>query len=166
MAKQNLGAKKRVAVKKKKIIFVCTGNTCRSPMAEFLFKFVLKKKRKLSSYDVSSAGLCAEEGAPMADNARVALKNLGVTSAKKHAAKQLTLSGAKAADLIVCMTRQHKSALAEFGDKVKSVGEITGGNDVPDPYGGDLNVYMKTAEYLLYACEDIFSLLQSGDVSK
>lgn len=144
-------------VKKKKVIFVCTGNTCRSPMAEYLFRYILGKKRKLSLYDVSSAGLCAEEGAPMTDNAAAALKSLGVNIRKKHAAHMLTYDEAQKADLIVCMTARHKAALGEFAAKTKTVSEITGGHDVSDPYGGDLNEYKRCAEYLLYACEDIYA---------
>ncbi len=154
-------AKKKAAAPKKKIVFVCTGNTCRSPMAEFLFRYILSKKRKLSLYDVSSAGLAAEEGAPMTENAVLALKKLGVSVRKKHVSKQLTRAEASEADLIVCMTASHAASLREFGSKVKSVGELTGGHDVPDPYGGDLNVYLKTAEYLMYACEDVFAAAQS-----
>ena len=44
---------------------------------------------------------------------------------------------------------------------MRSVGEITGAHDVPDPYGGDLKVYLNTAEYLLYACDDVFALAES-----
>ena len=155
-------AKKRVESKpKKKIVFICTGNTCRSPMAEFLFRYILSKKRKLSLYDVSSAGLSADEGSPITENAALALKKLGVSVRKKHFSKQLTEKAAQEADLIVCMTAAHASALRQFGAKVKSVGELTGGPDVPDPYGGDLNVYIKTAEYLMYACEDVFAAAQA-----
>ncbi|MCI8458137.1 MAG: low molecular weight protein arginine phosphatase [Clostridia bacterium] len=154
-------AKARAAKRKKKILFVCTGNTCRSPMAENLFRYILGKKRKLSLYDVSSAGLAAEAGAPMTENALLALAARGAAPRRKHAAQQLTVQAAAQADGIVCMTASHKAALAALGDKVKTVGEITGGPDVPDPFGGDLAVYNKTAEYLLYACEDIYAWAQT-----
>lgn len=155
---------KKSAVRKKKVVFVCTGNTCRSPMAEYLFRYILGKKRKLSMCEVKSAGLGAQEGDPMTENAVAALKKLGVNIRKKHTAHMLTRDTAEKADLIVCMTASHASALRSLGSKVKTVGEITGGPDVPDPYGGDLNVYLKTAEYLLYACEDIFAAVsKTGD---
>ncbi len=152
---------KRQTVKKKNVIFVCTGNTCRSPMAENIFKSYLGKKRKLSRYNVSSAGLGVNSGDSMTDNAISALKMLKITVRKKHAAHLLTVDEAKNADLIVCMTASHKFTLREFGDKVKTVGEITGAHDVPDPYGGDLNEYLKTAEYLMYACDDILTVAES-----
>ncbi len=107
-------AKARAAKRKKKILFVCTGNTCRSPMAENLFRYILGKKRKLSLYDVSSAGLAAEAGAPMTENALLALAARGAAPRRKHAAQQLTVQAAAQADGIVCMTASHKAALAAF----------------------------------------------------
>ena len=153
-------AKAKTKRRKYKLIFVCTGNTCRSPMAEVLFTHLLRQKRKLSAYDVSGAGLDAAAGAPMTDNAAAAVKQLGVPLRKKIAAKQLTPEAVQNADLVVCMTAGHAAALRAFGDKVRTVSEITGGPDVPDPCGGDLSVYVRTAEYLRYACEDIFALTE------
>lgn len=154
-------AKTNAKARKKKIIFVCTGNTCRSPMAEHIFRYILRKKRKLSVYDVSSAGLSAQEGDGMTANAAAALAQLGVPVKTVHAAKQLTAAAADGADAIVCMTAGHKAALARWGDKVKTVGEITGKGDVPDPFGGDLATYLQTASYLMYACEAVFAWTQA-----
>ena len=156
-------AKTKKTSKKKKVIFVCTGNTCRSPMAEAIFRQLLGKKRKLSLFDVSSAGLSAEEGAPMTENAVKALQALKVPLKKPHKAKQLTVEAAEKAAYIVTMTASHKQALGPFAAKAKSIGELTGGPDVPDPYGGDEELYLKTAKYLSYAAEDIFSFVYSAD---
>ena len=150
---------KKTRPKKKKLIFVCTGNTCRSPMAEAIFRQLLGKKRKLSWFDVSSAGLSAEEGAPMTENAVKALGALKVPLKKPHKAKQLTVEAAEKADFIVTMTASHKQALGAYAVKAKSIGELTGGPDVPDPYGGDEAIYLKTAQYLLYAAEDVFAFV-------
>ena len=153
----NQKPKKKSTPPKKSVIFVCTGNTCRSPMAENILKDVLKRRGVLSCYNVKSAGLAAEVGSDMSPNARSALEHLGIKP-KKHKARQLTVRSAKSACLIVCMTQRHKAAIDL--PSCKTVAEICGGNDVPDPYGGSLDVYINTAEYLRYAAEDIADLLE------
>ncbi len=148
---------KKPRVKKINVLFVCTGNTCRSAMASYIFRYFLQKKRKLSLYTVSSAGLAAENGDPMSENAKAALLKLGVPVKKPHKAQQLTIAAAKKADLIVCMTAKHKQALGSYASKAQTVAALTGGGDVPDPYGGDLQTYLKTAEYLTYAAQDVYT---------
>lgn len=148
---------KKPRTKKINVLFVCTGNTCRSAMACYIFRYFLQKKRKLSLYTVSSAGIAAENGAPMSENAQAALALLGVPVKKPHKAQQLTVAAARKADLIVCMTERHKQALGSFASKALSVAALTGGGDVPDPYGGDLQTYLKTANYLTYAAEDVYA---------
>ena len=89
-------------MRKKKIVFVCTGNTCRSPMAEK----ILKQKLKLAGieeYTVTSAGLSAVAGEKMSKNSFEALKKLGY---KPYGFKSrpLTRELLERADLVVCMT--------------------------------------------------------------
>lgn len=150
------GIKKRTKRSKKiKVLFVCSGNTCRSPMAEHLFKSFLRKKRKLSGFEVSSAGVFALEGQEMSKNAQKALLDFGI-SAPLHRSKQFNERMASNFDLIVCMTKGHKE-LIEASGTVLAVGEITGSRDVPDPFGGSLEQYLSVAQYLNYACQDIYN---------
>ena len=147
--------KRRRRTPRIKILFVCTGNTCRSPMAEFIFKDYLRRRKLATRFAVSSAGIHAEVGSPMSVNSALALKSLHIRFSP-HYARQLTLKDAEGADLIVCMTAAHKRAIGT-SPKLVTVAELTDGEEVVDPYGGDELVYRKCAEHLRYACEDILA---------
>ncbi len=121
-----------------KIIFVCSGNTCRSPMAECVFKQMLKDEG-IKDVEVESRGVVANVGAPMSENAKKALKNAGIPM-KKHVAKQITTDDILASDLVICMTERHKMRLGCL-PKVFTLGQMTGCGDIVDPYGKDEETY-------------------------
>ncbi|MCA1020910.1 MULTISPECIES: low molecular weight protein arginine phosphatase [Halobacillus] len=86
------------------ILFVCTGNTCRSPMAEAILK---------SKYDqdkVRSAGIFAGKGEPLAENSSVVLGEIDLTL--NHHTSPVTVDGLEWADLVLTMTDRHKQTLA------------------------------------------------------
>ena len=141
----------------KKIMFVCTGNTCRSPMAEVILRTMLKEK-KITGIKVSSAGVSPVVGQPIMPNANAALLALGFKPVK-YRARQLTSLEIEEYDLIICMTEGHKRFLGSV-EHVTTVAAITGLHDVDDPYGDSLDTYIKTAEYLKYACGDIISIIE------
>ena len=145
----------------KKIIFICTGNTCRSPMAELLLKHKLKEKG-VTGYRVSSAGLGATEGHKISKNSMLALKSVGIKS-YSFKSKQATLEMLSKADLIITMTLSHKAVLAECKN-VCTFNEITCLGEVIDPYGQDLSVYMQTMEMLSKGCDIIIEkLIEIGE---
>ena len=119
-------------------------------MAELLLKDKLKKAG-VNDIRVKSAGLFTEDGKKMSKNSASALKSVGI---KPYAfrSRRLTADILRKTDMVICMTEEHKQRLAGI-DYAYTVKELTGVPDITDPYGCDLNTYMKTMEDLDRACE-------------
>lgn len=123
------------------ILFVCTGNTCRSPMAEAVAKSLFPKE----GYNIKSAGISAAEGESASENAVLAAAEIGL-DLSEHKASQLTPELIKWADIILTMTNGHKQAVAGVSNSMKTpvftLAEYSGGGeDIPDPYGCGLEIY-------------------------
>ena len=125
----------------KAILFVCGGNTSRSPMAQVVCNSEIIRKwgrAEGSRFKVHSAGLSPEAGAPLEENARIALAQLGL-SAHKHRAQAIDETMVRSADVIYCMTdKQCRSLANQFPwaeDRVQRLDPIS---DLMNPHGGDL----------------------------
>lgn len=130
-----------------KICFVCTGNTCRSVMAERLMKKYLKDNG-INDVKVSSKGLYAT-GENINENAKIVLKKFKALSSNR---KSVKLNKIDKETLYIVMEEQ---MIDKIGSKnVLSMRQIMG-NDVIDPYGQSEEVYYKTAEQLIKANEKI-----------
>ena len=124
------------------IIFICTGNTCRSPMAEGLFR--AHGGEEQTGLAAASAGLFTQDGLPASDNAVTAAKELGA-DISAHRSRMLTHEMAQSARYLVCMTGAHYDRVCElFPDCADKVFTLTQ-RDVSDPFGGDLDTYRRAA---------------------
>ncbi len=143
---------------KKSILFVCTGNTCRSPMAEFLFRHRLGRD---AAWQALSAGVIAVPDCPASQEAHEVLDELGI-DASEHRSRPLSPELVEQATLIAAMTQGHRNELLarfpEVADKVRLLTEFgTGGDmqEIADPVGQSVGVYRYTRDQIDRAMADL-----------
>ncbi len=145
-----------------KILFVCTGNTCRSAMAAALMNDIAVK----NDLDIliDSAGVFAEIGAPATDEAIAAMRKYGI-DLSLHRTKPLTTELIDMADIILTMTSAHKQLIYNIApNKIFTLLEYAGDDgDISDPYGGDNDDYERTAAEIYDALVDIAEKLPVAD---
>jgi len=141
----------------KKVLFVCTGNTCRSPMAELLFN-KLAIEKGITAH-AQSAGLCTIEGLLINDNSKEALAELGVESDFFRSTDIYDLN-LDSFDFVIGMTKEHIAQLKSMDldeSKICMLNEKKGG--VADPYGLNLANYKACRDEIVNSLEEIIDKL-------
>ena len=134
-----------------KLLFVCTGNTCRSPMTEGIYN---QKAAARGLTPAESAGIFAVPGDPVTPNAVTAAAEYGA-DISGHRARVVTADLLKSCDRIYCMTPSHLAALAALFPDCAEKCRLLNDAGIPDPYGGDLACYRRTAAALNAALDAI-----------
>jgi protein-tyrosine-phosphatase len=152
----------------KQILVVCTGNTCRSPMAEGW----LNKKLAGTRWVAESAGLGAVNGSMAAPEAVEAMAEVGV-DISRHGSRMFTERGMAGADIILAMTRGHLQEIVrrfpEAEGKTRLLNSFGPGGacDVEDPIGLPIDAYRKTRDELIQALGDfLLHLVETGQLRR
>ena len=159
------------AGQRKNIIFVCTGNTCRSPMAEAICRSELRRIRE-EDVEVFSAGLSVAKDGLLNGNSAIVLAENGL-SLENFNSTPLTDEAISNAYAVVCMTESQRAFLVEnralqffksvgksgsLGDNIHSFYSLAG-YEIPDPFGQDLNCYRETFERIAKAMPKVLESL-------
>jgi protein-tyrosine-phosphatase len=136
----------------KTVLFVCTANICRSPMAAAILRARLAEAGLAHRVNVESAGVWARNGQPAAEDAVTVLAGRSIPLTG-HRSRTLTAKMLESADVILAMEEAHRRSIFYLAPgqlrKVLLLSELVGDHgDVDDPYGGPIEGYVNTAAHL------------------
>ncbi len=146
--KTNLEMRKSIM----KILFICTGNTCRSPMAEAIFKNFAKEKGL--NIDIRSAGLMTSPNARTSKNTIAVLKEIGIDMESKEAHGILENREWSNTDIYVTMEDFQKEVLKRLSVPDEKIYVLGGG--IKDPYGENIEAYRETREKILEGLKKMY----------
>ena len=138
------------------ILFVCTGNTCRSPMAAGIFKNILAEKN-IKNITVSSAGLAANNSSSASKNAIDVCQKIGI-DINQHISRSIFDINFASIDKFIVMTSSHKKALLSMSVPMGKIYIL--GDEILDPFGGDVKVYERCRNQIEAALYELLDELK------
>jgi len=156
LREESISARRLERMARTRLLFVCTGNLCRSPMAAGLAARMLADRLGcepgelgLHGVEIESAGTSAARGSAASQNAVEAMRERGI-DIRSHQSRPITVDGLLAADYIWVMTRSHRETVVRLAPEVAGRAALVdpAGESVADPIGGDLEAYRACAAHL------------------
>jgi protein-tyrosine phosphatase len=152
---------------RKRVLFVCTANICRSPMAEAILNALASDMGV--PVEARSAGTAALVNEPITPHAEAALEEVGVY-AKGHRARQVDAAMLEEADLVLAMTPEHAATLRRLSpdsaDRVHTMMGyaygVPGGEGIADPYGQSMAVYRASARRIFECVQSLVPRLRAA----
>jgi len=153
-----------------KVLFVCTANICRTPMAEYYLNHLVNEEGLEELISVESAGTWAVEGMPAAESSQLVCAEEGL-DLSNHRSQPIDLYLMKQADLVLCMSIDHKYDLSQIfphlKDKIFTLKEYSNKTTQPsisiaDPYGRSIENYQETYKLITGEIDRVFAIIKKN----
>lgn len=166
MGKKSRAKKERKELKK--VLFICTANVCRSPMAERLFANAMDEPNSSKKILAYSAGLSAMDGDKASQNSIDACEEIEI-DIRDHRSSGLTRTSLQEASVVFCMTESHRALINMYfelpeGYPIYLMREFVEGEtkELPDPYGQDIEVYRQCRDRMLEAIPSLINWVEKN----